>query len=638
MTAKTTDVRGTASETNMAAGTADMTKAPKKAAARRKAAAAIAAAAALAAAGAPASAATVTDVSDVVEAASKCVVSVTAKTFPKWIDDGRGADGSDDPFGWVGEIGGWNAFGAGSSGRDPWFGSTQSFSEGAGSGFIVSKTDDALLVATNAHVVDGADEVAVTFSAEADDAEALTAKATVKGTDEASDLAILSVDADDVDDAVEAQVEAARLGSSADLKVGQGAIVIGNALGEGQTVTTGVVSALGVDFTVDGRKTRGAIQTDAAVNLGCSGGPVFDADGEVIGVTDAKAVAGYAESMGYAIPIDDLKAKIDKMSNGEKAASDEERGWLGATVTPTSREARELYGIPAGAYVTETEEGSAAEAAGLMEGDVITSLDGEAIDGADALVEALSWKKPGDEATIGFSRREDGTYVEHEGKAALGSAPEKIAGGAEAEGDRKADGRGGAPWTQGSPEAPEAPEEPEARGVPSAPDDGQKDRKPDASDDGSKPQDADGQDQDADGRAWLGASVATVSREARELYGVPAGALVVETEDGSAAEAAGLTAGDVVTSVDGEAIDGAEALADAIAGKRPGDETTIGYSRREADGYAERETKAVLGEARGGAEARNEGRPGTDGENADAAPEKTAPDQASDGEGRSSAI
>ena len=302
------------------------------------------------------------------------------------------------------------------------FGEDETFeAEGAGSGVIVGQDDERILIATNKHVVSGADEVLVRFSV-GDDEKLVPAK--VNGKDSSLDVAVVAVMKEDVDEETLGELRTAVLGSSAELKVGEPAVVIGNALGVGQTVTAGIIRALEREVST-GSGTIKEIQTDAAVNLGCSGGAILNGKGEVIALTEAKAVTDYAESMGYGIPIDSVKAVLERLSKQKAEDAGESRGWLGVSVANTSQEARKVYGIPEGAYVMEVVEGSAADEAGLKKGDVISELNGETVTGSDSLVEKLDWCAVGEKVELKIMRSDDGEYSEKEIEATLGENPDK---------------------------------------------------------------------------------------------------------------------------------------------------------------------------------------------------------------------
>ncbi len=303
------------------------------------------------------------------------------------------------------------------------YGGTQEYEvEGAGSGIIVAQNDTELLIATNNHIVEDATEMTVCFSVDAEDPDDLVVKAVVKGTDAGNDLAVIAVKLADIDEDVFKQLKIATLGSSDDLKVGQATIVIGNALGIGQTVTTGIVSALQREITTEAG-TFTELQTDAAINFGCSGGAMLNAKGEVIAITDAKATSDNAESMGYGIPIDTAIPILTELINRETREAVENHGYLGITVVPVSEEAVQMYGMPEGAYVYEVTEGSAADEAGIQKGDIITRFDGRTVTSSDDLVEILSYYNVGETMTVVLQRANGTTYEETSLEVTLQGAP-----------------------------------------------------------------------------------------------------------------------------------------------------------------------------------------------------------------------
>lgn len=294
--------------------------------------------------------------------------------------------------------------------------------EGAGSGIIIAQNEDELLIATNQHVVENSSEMTVCFSVDAEDPDDLVVPAVTKGTDRTYDLAVVAVKLEDIPSEVLSQLKIATLGSSENLKVGETAIAIGNALGIGQTVTSGIISALKREITTDAG-TFTELQTDAAINFGCSGGALLNKRGEVIGINSAKATADYAESMGYAIPIDTAIPILTDLINRETRDVVDNHGVMSITVVPVSEEAMEMYNMPAGAFVYEVTEGGAGEAAGLKKGDIITRFDGIAIDSSDTLVETLSYYEAGETVTVEIQQAADGAYVSKELEVTLQENP-----------------------------------------------------------------------------------------------------------------------------------------------------------------------------------------------------------------------
>lgn len=308
--------------------------------------------------------------------------------------------------------------------------------QGAGSGIVADQTDDSIMIVTNKHVVSGADDVYVRFSTSDDEDEPVKAK--VNGADGTLDLAILTVAKDDVPADVLDEVRVARFGSSEDLEVGDPALVIGNALGNGLTVTAGIVSALDRPVTASGRSID-EIQVDAAINLGCSGGALLNSKGEVVGITEAKAVVDYAESMGYAIPIDEAKPVMERLSRRKAAEEGAVPGRLGVSVVNVSKEASELYGLPEGAYVSDVQEDSAADKAGIKKGDVITGIDGEAVLGSESLVEIISYRIADERVEVTLMRTDGGDYEEKTVEATLDAVPEEERKVEDADGEKNED-------------------------------------------------------------------------------------------------------------------------------------------------------------------------------------------------------
>lgn len=313
----------------------------------------------------------------------------------------------------------------------------------AASGIIVAQSSTELMIATNQHVVEDADELTVCFTVDTEDPEDAVVPALTKGTNAEYDLAVVAVKLSDIPEAVLSQIKIATLGSSADLKVGETAIAIGNALGTGQTVTCGIISALEREVTTSAG-TFTELQTDAAINLGCSGGALLNKRGEVIGINSAKATADYGESMGYAIPIDEAIPVLTELINSETKEKVENHGFMGITVVPVSDEAMQMYNMPAGAFVYEVEEGSAAEAAGLKKGDIITKLEDISIDSSDALVDALNFYEVGETVTVEIQEAKDGSYVSEEVEVTLQE-------GAEATEEETADAEDGTEDTEELP-------------------------------------------------------------------------------------------------------------------------------------------------------------------------------------------
>ena len=297
--------------------------------------------------------------------------------------------------------------------------------EGSGSGIIVGKNDDELLIATNYHVVEGADTLSVAFT----DGNAV--EASVKGFDEERDLAVVSVSLDDVKDDTMDAISIAKIGSSDDLKVGEQVIAIGNALGYGQSVTTGIVSAKNrrmdsdnntvTDGSDDSSDGVNLIQTDAAINPGNSGGALLNMEGEVVGINSAKLASTEVEGMGYAIAISDVTDILQNLMNetSRDKLDDSEHGVLGIKGSSVSSEAVQMYGIPAGVFVKKVTEGGAADKAGLKANSVITEFNGKTVSSSDQLIEYLSYYEPDEEVELTVQVPHGTSYKEETVKVTL---------------------------------------------------------------------------------------------------------------------------------------------------------------------------------------------------------------------------
>ena len=297
--------------------------------------------------------------------------------------------------------------------------------EGSGSGIIVGKNDDELLIATNYHVVEGADTLSVAFT----DGNAV--EASVMGFDEERDLAVVSVSLDDVKDDTMDAISIAKIGSSDDLKVGEQVIAIGNALGYGQSVTTGIVSAKNrrmdsdnntvTDGSDDSSDGVNLIQTDAAINPGNSGGALLNMEGEVVGINSAKLASTEVEGMGYAIAISDVTDILQNLMNetSRDKLDDSEHGVLGIEGSSVSSEAVQMYGIPAGVFVKKVTEGGAADKAGLKANSVITEFNGKTVSSSNQLIEYLSYYEPDEEVELTVQVPHGTSYKEETVKVTL---------------------------------------------------------------------------------------------------------------------------------------------------------------------------------------------------------------------------
>lgn len=296
-----------------------------------------------------------------------------------------------------------------------WFQSYEQEVQGAGSGIIIGQTDDEILIVTNNHVINGAKEITITFC----DEESVAA--TVKGTDSISDLAVLAVKTKDMNEDTVKEIKVAALGSSEDLRVGESAIAIGNALGYGQSVTVGYISALNREVEAEDASTIKMLQTDAAINPGNSGGALLNEKGEVIGINSAKYVDSTVEGMGYAIPISDAIPVINELMNQEVIA-DDEQGYLGIQGNNITEEYASGFSMPKGVYVVKILDDSPANNCGLKAGDIITKFAGREITSMENLQSVLSNKKAGEEVEMVIQRNnEKGEYEEVTLKVTLGA-------------------------------------------------------------------------------------------------------------------------------------------------------------------------------------------------------------------------
>lgn len=325
-----------------------------------------------------------TDVSDVVEEVMPSIVAITSKTLV-----------SSGTFG-------------------PSFFNQNQYSEGAGSGIIVGKSDTELMILTNNHVVEGAEELTVKFI---DDK---SVDATIKGTSERKDMAIIAVKLSDIDSSTLENIKIATIGDSNKLKVGQGIIAIGNALGYGQSVTTGVVSAIDREVTTD-NYTNKMIQIDAAINGGNSGGALLNAKGEVVGINSLKYSSGATstsasvEGMGFAIPISDVSDLIEDLINGKEAEE-------GATLGVEGYMTTSMYtgsNLPTGFYISGITSNSGADKAGLEIGNIITAIDGTEVEKFSDLSNVIYDKKKGDKVTLKIAYVKGREYKEKEVEAVL---------------------------------------------------------------------------------------------------------------------------------------------------------------------------------------------------------------------------
>lgn len=297
------------------------------------------------------------------------------------------------------------------------FGTQKAEVSGAGSGIIIGKNDSELLIVTNNHVVASSDSIQVTFT----DGEKVDAA--VKGTDSSKDLAVVAVQLKDIKDSTMGAIKIATLGDSDKLQLGQGVIAIGNALGEGQSVTTGIVSMLNKEIKDEDGTSRTLIQVDAAINPGNSGGALLDMSGNVIGINSAKYATTAVEGMGFAIPISQVKELIQNLSEQKTkiAVAADEQGYLGIQMQNIDSAMSQAYGIPEGVYVYKILDGTAAAGSELRERDVITEINGTKVSTGEDLHKQMSYYKTGDTVTLTVQTLDDGSYKERKIEVRLGS-------------------------------------------------------------------------------------------------------------------------------------------------------------------------------------------------------------------------
>ena len=341
------------------------------------------------------------DVSDIVEETMPSIVSITTKSVEE----------VQNYYGMFGQYGTYTP--------------EQREIQGSGSGIIIGKNDTELLVATNYHVVEGADTLSVGFC----DSTAYEAK--VKGYDSEKDLAVVAVSLDDIDSDTMDAISIATIGNSDNLKVGEQVIAIGNALGYGQSVTTGIVSAknrqLNSDDTVgdydsDSNKATNLIQTDAAINPGNSGGALLNMKGEVVGINSAKLASTEVEGIGYAIAISDVTDILENLMNEETRDKVEDHGVLGITVQTVSDEVTEAYGVPEGVLIRDVTEGGAADDAGIEAKSIITKFAGKTVTTKEQLVDFLSYYEPGEEVELTIETPDGKGYKEETVTVTLGKS------------------------------------------------------------------------------------------------------------------------------------------------------------------------------------------------------------------------
>jgi len=314
------------------------------------------------------------------------------------------------------------------------FGTYEQESQSSGSGIIIGRNDTEILIVTNNHVVSKANEISVYFNSDGEDAdEDNVISARVKGTDPGKDLAVIAVKVSDIPQETLDIIKIATIGDSGMLAVGEPGVAIGNAYGYGLSVTSGIVSALNREVSVeaDGMMINNRlIQTDAAINPGNSGGALLNSKGELIGINSVKFISEEVEGMGYAIPISDVETIIGDLMNKvtRDLVEESDRGYLGITGVDVTTDASKNYGMPEGVYINTITEGGAAEKAGLQKGDIITKLDGSRITGYSQLRETLSYYSSGETISITIQRMENSEYAEKVLEITLSSGEQVGAG------------------------------------------------------------------------------------------------------------------------------------------------------------------------------------------------------------------
>ena len=344
------------------------------------------------------------DVSDITTSAMPSIVAITNKSVQEVQDY-------------------FSQFGFGGQGQPQ----TQE-TESQGSGIIIGKNDSELLMVTNNHGVEGADTLSVCFI------DNQVYEAAIKGTDPENDLAVIAVPLDSISDDTMSKIAVASIGDSDSLKVGEQVVAIGNALGYGQSVTTGIVSAVNRTLSSDSSDTQDSnssddsssatyIQTDAAINPGNSGGALLNMNGEVIGINSAKLASTEVEGMGYAIPISRVSDIIDNLMNQTtrtKVDSDKQ-GTIGIKGINVTSDVQEKYNLPEGIYVSEVTSGSAAEKAGITSGSVITKFDGKSVTDIESLQDLLQYYKAGETVELTLQVPDSDSYKEKTVSITLGS-------------------------------------------------------------------------------------------------------------------------------------------------------------------------------------------------------------------------
>lgn len=341
------------------------------------------------------------DVSDVVETVLPSVVAITNKQIYE-----NYQSQFTDPWSYFFNFGNGQGGRSGQGGDSS--GESQEIEAGAGSGIIIAETDDELLIVTNYHVIENADALTINF------ADGSEADANIKGTDSSNDLAVVAVDLDNLSEETMNAIAIATLHNANDLKVGQGVIAIGNALGYGQSITVGYISALDRSVATSDGTTTELLQTDAAINPGNSGGALVNEAGEIIGINSAKYSDTDVEGMGFAIPIYKVVDIIDDLMNTKTKIEVDasQRGYLGIQGVTVDSSTAKNYNMPSGVYVYKVLDGGAASSSELQEKDIITSFNGTAISSMEELSEQLKYCAIGDKVTLKVQRQNGANYEE----------------------------------------------------------------------------------------------------------------------------------------------------------------------------------------------------------------------------------
>ena len=301
-------------------------------------------------------------------------------------------------------------------------GEQKTIATASGSGFIIAQTDTEYLIVSNNHVVEDPVSLEVTF------VDGSTASAYIKGLDSEMDVAVIAVQKSDISEETAAAIRIAIIGDSSELRLGQQVVAIGNALGYGQSVTTGIISAIDREITTEDGNTGTYIQTDAAINPGNSGGALINMSGEVIGINSSKMGGTAVEGMGYAIPISSVTDIINELMDHQTKIpiAEEDMGYIGITLQEVTESLSQRFNIPVGIYIVEVVEGGAAEKAGLQTGDVITKFAGEKITSYDDLQNVIKYYAVGTTVDITYKRQENGEYKEYTVSLTLQSKPSGV--------------------------------------------------------------------------------------------------------------------------------------------------------------------------------------------------------------------